>query len=45
MEQRLASSLRIVEKGPELGCFDVFPIVKLWCERKIHRSNQSIRKK
>ena len=44
-EQRLTHLLRIKEEGPVIGSFDVTPVVKLWSERKVRRSNQNKRKK
>ena len=44
-EERLTHLLRIKEEGPELGCFDVTPVVKLWLDSKVRRPNQRKRKK
>ncbi|CAB3995601.1 zinc finger 862-like [Paramuricea clavata] len=44
-EQRLTHLLRIKEEGPELGTFDVTPVVELWLNSKVRRPNQNKRKK
>ncbi len=43
-EQRLTHLLRIKEEGPELGTFDVTPVVELWFNSKVRRPNQNKRK-
>jgi hypothetical protein len=44
-ERRLTHLLRIKEEGPELGTFDVTPVVELWLKSKVRRPNQNKRKK